>query len=360
MKKINVAVLGLGGMGQTHVESAKDSEFVDRIYGYEPDVERRDARAKELGITPMGLEEILANPSIEMVTIAAVNEAHKDLAEAALKAGKAVMCEKPMGTTLAEAKQILDAKNKYNGFLQIGFELHYSDMYTTVKKWIDEGLVGDVVNAQFRYYCCEFHGRDSWRSRGTGSYLIGEKLSHYIDLQRWYFSAKETPVSVYSLSAPKVVNYFGHRDNHQILMKFSNGGVATMNFIMYIAESYHPKEGEEIIQKQSDDGHYLQLHLCGTKGAIEADVFKRRIRRWEFTDEPRGLESKIVDVIKFGPEDDNRYFHNTHDQNLRVFELVAKGLKPDVPAEDAYDTMRLCFAAERSEDTGRIVMMDEI
>ena len=133
-----------------------------------------------------------------------------------------------------------------------------------------------------------------------------------------------------------------------------------MNFIMYIAESYHPQEGVEIIEKQSDDGHYLQLHLCGTKGAIEADVFKRRIRRWECTDEPRGLESKIVDVIKFGPEDDNRFFHNTHDQNLRVFELVAKGLKPDVPAEDAYDSMRLCFAAERSEDTGRIIMMDEI
>ncbi|MBO4344672.1 MAG: Gfo/Idh/MocA family oxidoreductase, partial [Victivallales bacterium] len=145
MEKINVAVLGLGGMGETHVGSAKDSQYVDKIYGYEPDAERRDARSKELGITPMGLEEILADPSINMVTIAAVNEAHLALAEAALKAGKAVMCEKPMGTTLGEAKQILDAKNKYNGFLQIGFELHYSDMYTTVKKWIDDGLVGDVV-----------------------------------------------------------------------------------------------------------------------------------------------------------------------------------------------------------------------
>ena len=93
MEKINLAVLGLGGMGGTHTQAAKASPYVDKIYGYEPDPVRREARAKELDIIPATLEEILADPTIKMVSIAASNDAHVPLAEAALRAGKAVLCE---------------------------------------------------------------------------------------------------------------------------------------------------------------------------------------------------------------------------------------------------------------------------
>ena len=63
-EKFDVAVLGLGGMGKTHVGAAKSSPHVNRIYGYEPDQARREERAKELEIIPATLEEILADPSI--------------------------------------------------------------------------------------------------------------------------------------------------------------------------------------------------------------------------------------------------------------------------------------------------------
>ena len=357
MEKINVAVLGLGGMGKTHVESAQASPYVDKVYGYEPDQTRREERAKELGIIPATLEEILADPGIRMVTIAASNDAHIPLAEAALRAGKAVLCEKPMGDTLEQAESLIKVKNETNGWLQIGFELHYSKMYTTIKEWIDSGLLGDIVNVQCRYYCCEFHKKNTWRSKNYGSFLIGEKLSHYLDLQRWFFSNTEKPASVYSLSAPKVVEYFNHRDNHQIMTKYSNGGVATLNFIMYFAETHKEDPLIETIKKQSDDGHFLQYHICGTKGGADADVFRRRLRRFEYSDGEENIQVNIKDVITFEKEDDLEFFHNTHGQNLRVFELVAKGLPPEVPAEDALETMRLCFAAEKSEDTGEIIKM---
>ena len=116
----------------------------------------------------------------------------------------------------------------------------------------------------------------------------------------------------------------------------------------------------ETLEKQSDDGHFLQYHICGTKGVIETDVFKRRIRRFLFSDADDGLENKIVETITFPKELDQEYFHNTHGQNLRVIELAAKGLPPEVPASDAFATMLLCFAAERSEDTGRIIRLDDL
>lgn len=355
MKKIDVAVLGIGGMGGTHSRAAKASPYVDRIFGYDVTPERTKARSAEIGIIPASLEEILNNPSVKLVTIAASNAAHVPLATAALKAGKAVMCEKPMGDTLDEARELIRVQHETGGFLQIGFELHYSRIYMMAKKWIDEGMIGTPVNIQTRYFCSEFHNKNSWRSQGTGSFLIGEKLSHYIDLQRWFFG--KNAESVYSLSAPKVVEYFHHRDNHNIMTKFHGGGVGVLNFIMYLGESYQKDPLQEMLEKQSDDGHVLQYHIVGTKGAIETDVFRRRIRRWEFTDSPERQVSTIVETVGYPKEEDQEWIHNTHGQNLRIIELVACGLPPEAPAADAFETMRHCFAAEESEDTGKIIFL---
>jgi len=357
MNKINVAVLGLGGMGGSHAEAVKESPHVDKVFGYEPEEGRRMARCSELGIIPATLESIMGDPAIPLLYIASPNDSHVPLASAALRKGKAVMCEKPMGTTLPEAAELIGVADETGGFLQIGFEARYSKLYQMAKAWIDQSLIGDVVNIQCRYYCCEFHKKNTWRSNSTGSFLIGEKLSHYLDLQRWWFG--HSPESIYSAASPNVVPYFGHRDNHQMILKFPGGRVGTLNFIMYIAETLHRDPLVDVLEKQSDDGHYLQYHICGTKGAIETDVFKRRIRRWEFSDGPTCQESKIVETHTFPASDDLEYFHNTRGQNLRVAELVAMGLPPEMPARDAFETMKLCFAAERSEDQNRVVDLEE-
>jgi len=356
--KIDVAVLGLGAMGGTHVGAAKASPYVGRIYGYEPDPARAAKRGGELGVEATAdLESLLNNPSIKLVTIASVNEAHAELTEKALRAGKAVLCEKPMGINLAEAGRMLKAEKETAGFLQIGFELHYSKIYQQAKAWIDQGLIGRVVNCHCRYYCSEFHSKNTWRSNSKGT-LIGEKLSHYIDLQRWFTGS---PVEeVFSMNSPNVVDYFNHPDNHQINLRFKNGAIANLNFVMYIAESDHRDPLLEMLEKQADDGHFLQYHIMGTKGAIESDVFRRRIRRWAFTDSPERLVSKLVETIRYTPAEDQEWIHNTHGQNVRVAELVATGLPPENPAADSFETMRVGFAAEISERERRIVKVTEL
>lgn len=357
-KKIDVAVLGLGGMGSTHVNAAKESQYVNRVIGYEPDPTRAAQRAEELGIEPCSdFDAILKNPEIKLIYIASINEVHMEQAVKAMKAGKAVLCEKPMGISLEEARSMIKAKEETGAFLQIGFELHYSKMYMKVKEWIDQGLIGDVVNCHCRYYCSEFHKKNTWRSKSKGT-LIGEKLSHYLDLQRWWM---KSPVEeVFAVSAKNVVPYFNHPDNHQISMRFKNGAVSNLNFVMYIGETDHSDPLLEMLEKQSDDGHFLQYHIFGTKGAIETDVFRRRIKRWEFSDGPEQLESKIVEKISFPKEEDQIYFHNTHGQNLRIAELVAKGMEPEVSAYDAYETMKICFASEISGNENRIVKISEL
>jgi predicted dehydrogenase len=354
---IDVAILGLGRMGETHVTAAKTSPYVKNIYGYEPELSRASLRGKELGINATSnLDSILNNPDVKLVYIAAINEVHAELTEKSLHAGKAVLCEKPMGINLTEAQNMLKAEQATGSFLQIGFELHYSKIYMKVKEWIDKGLIGKVVNCHCRYYCSEFHSKNTWRSNSKGT-LIGEKLSHYIDLQRWFTGSQVE--EVFSMNAPNVVDYFNHPDNHQINLRFRNGAIANLNFVMYIAESDHRDPLLEMLEKQSDDGHFLQYHIMGTKGAIETDVFRRRIRRWSFTDSTERLVSNIVEKINYKAEDDMEWIHNTHGQNMRIAELVAKDQHPENPASDSIETMKVGFAAEISEREKRIVKMNE-
>jgi len=263
-----------------------------------------------------------------------------------------------MGVSLDEAGKMIETEQETGGFLQIGFELHYSKIYMLTKQWITQGLIGTPINCHCRYYCSEFHKKNTWRSASGGHFLIGEKLSHYIDLQRWFLGSEVE--EVFAMTAPNVVKYFNHPDNHQINMRFANGAVSNLNFVMYIGETDHSDPLLEMLEKQADDGHYLQYYIFGTEGAIENDVFRRRIRRWEFSDGPEQIISKIVETVTYSKDEDLEWIHNTHGQNLRIAELVAKGLPPEVRAVDAYKTMLAGFAAERSEQERRIVKIAEL
>lgn len=354
MEKFNAAVIGAGIMGKVHVDAALASEHINHLFVVDPDPERLKLWEGNPRLSGATFEQILADESVKFVTISSPNHMHLEQTERAMRAGKAVLCEKPMGNTLAEAKKIIAVEKETGGFLQIGFELHYSKLYQIAKEWIDAGLIGDVVNIQTRYFCSEAHGKNSWRSNSPEpGFLIGEKLSHYLDLQRFFFDADFE--SVYAMAAPKIVAFCNHADNHQIMTKFPGGKVGILNFVMCIGETWRDTETREMLEKQSDDGHALEYHICGTRGAIETDVFRRRIRRWEFTDSPTTLESRIVETRTFPKEEDQEYFHNVFGQDLAVIDLFAKGKKSEMNAEDAYGTMKLCFATELSELDGKVI-----
>ena len=353
MEQFEVVLIGAGHMGKVHLQAALDSPYISKVHICDPSPEIIQQRREEFGVENITLDDALKNPRIPLAIIATPNDLHAAQTLQCLSAGKGVLCEKPMGMDLPEARQIAAAAGKPGAFLQIGFELHYSTMYQLAHQWIKSDLIGEVTQTQCRYFCCEFHKKNSWRSNSAGNFLIAEKLSHYLDLQRWYLN--EEFESVYSLSAAKTVPYFNHNDNHQILARYPNGKVGVLNFIMYIAETFHNDPLKDMLEQQSDDGHALQYHICGLKGAIEIDVFRRRIRRWEFRDGEKQLESSIVETITYTPQEDQQSFHNVYGQTLRVLELFAQGKAPEVSAQDALQTMKLCQAADLSEQTGTLI-----
>lgn len=359
---MKVAVLGAGGMGGSYIAHLKECKEVDSIVVYDIDVARMQKKVADAGCPYVegcaNLDTILRDPAVKLVGITAANHAHKELAIRSLEAGKPVLCEKPMALTLEDALAMVEAGERCGVFFQVGFELRYSKLYAKVKEWIDAGLLGRVVNTHC-LYCSSTYDKDQWRNtKREGGSTFGERLSHYVDLTRWWIG--EPVTEVYSACAPNVVPYTEVRDNFHTTYRFRGGAASHITYYMnYPATFMGDPLASNITDLQLGDGHKLRYIVVGTAGAAETDVFYRHIRRWKFTDTPKRMQSDWVEKITWTPKEDYVYYHNTTDQMKDVVRRVANGLPPMTTARDAYETMRLCFAAEQSADTGRPVSLDE-
>jgi predicted dehydrogenase len=357
---IGVAILGGGQMGENVIRHLADSSLVENITVFDRHPERMEALKERHGVDVAGsLEQVLADPGIKLVFITAANNAHKELTIAALEAGKAVMCEKPMATTLADAEAMVEAAERTKGFLQIGFELRYSHLYTAIKDWIDNGQLGRVLNTHCMYCTSAWGKHDVWRT-GTKSSggMFGEKLSHYVDLPRWWIG--DQVEEVYAVCAPNVIPYYEVHDNFHCTYKFKNGAVSHLTFMMGPAATFHGDPLQNAVSQQAGDGHILRYMVYGEKGAAETDIFGRSIKRWEFGDSDWGQTSDWVQSDTWDPDQDFAYFHNTHDQALDIVRRVAMGEPPKTSPQDALESTRLCFAAELSAREKRPVRLDEL
>lgn len=354
---MKTAILGAGGMGRTVIGHLQKCSGVSRIVAYDPREEALEKTHRECGVeVSRSLEKTLADPELKLVFITASNDAHKELALTSLRAGKAVMCEKPMANSLEDSQEMAEAAEQLGGFLQIGFELRYSHLYSTVKKWIDEGKLGEVRNIDCNYIASEGWGRDSWRTKlATGGSMFGEKLSHYVDLPRWWTG--EEVREVYSAASPNVVPYYEVRDNYHTSCTFGNGAVCHIAFMMPFAATYE-KVRDSLVDRiidQREDGHELRYLVMGTQGAAETNLFHRKIKRWEFGENGRGFTSRLVETLEWEEKDDHTFYHNTRDQAHDIVRRVREGLPPAISPWDALETMKVCEAADISVNESRVV-----
>ena len=357
---MKVAVLGSGKMGETVVKELRACPQVTEITAYDVAEERIRVMRDQFGLKgTTKLQEILSDPAVRLVFVTAANQAHKELTIQSLEAGKAVMCEKPMANTLTDARQMVETAERLQLFFQIGLELRYSKLYTRIKEWVDAGLLGQVVNTHC-LYTSSTYTKDAWRNRkGEAGETFGERLSHYVDLSRWWIGAEVA--DVFTVASPNVVPYMEVRDNYHTSYRFKNGAVSHITFYLnYPATFRGDPLADNITDLQMGDGHKLRYIVVGTKGAAETDVFYRRIKRFQFGDSADKMTSDWVENLTWDTKEDYFYYHNTTHQTYDIVRRVVQGLPPMTPARDAYETMRLCFAAEQSADTGQVVRIDHV
>src|SRR5262245_35116061 len=197
MERIGVALIGTGFMGKCHAmaSGAVKSVFVDvpagdRIALCDVDHAHTARMAKEFGFARATTDwrDLLADSHISLVSITSPNGLHREMAVAALEAGKHVWCEKPMALTLTDAEAMTAAAGKAGGqATALGYGYLRNPALQYARQLIGEGAIGEVFD--FRGSVDEDYMADpdlpwSWRltRKEAGLGTLGDLTVHLVSL----------------------------------------------------------------------------------------------------------------------------------------------------------------------------------
>ena len=179
--KKGCAIIGYGGMGSWHARHILAAGVVDLI-GIFDIKENRVALARERGIHAFdSLEELLADSRVDLVTIATPNELHAPLAIKALRAGKHVICEKPVVLSSAELAEVVAVANECGRLFTAHQNRRWDADYQMIREVYHSGKLGRVTSIESRYHGSRGIPGD-WRGkRCHGGGMILDWGVHLID-----------------------------------------------------------------------------------------------------------------------------------------------------------------------------------
>ena len=204
---INVGIIGLGGMGRTHFSCYKNNPDANIVAICDVDNAKLSGGGDvELNIGATGAldlsgiqtyndaRELLSNPNVQLVDICLPTHLHAEFAIAALRAGKHVLCEKPIALTAEEAAQMQAAQQESGQQLMIGHCLRYWPQYLKAHEIIQSGEYGKPLYARFhRSSATPTWSWDKWLQDGarSGGAVLDMHI-HDADTALWWFGTPES------------------------------------------------------------------------------------------------------------------------------------------------------------------------
>ena len=189
MDKLRVAVIGTGFVGRVHVENIRRQHDAELIAIADQSEQLATSFGKQLGITRAvgNYNQLLQDPAIDVVHICTPNATHFPIAMAAIKAGKNVICEKPLAMTSEEASQLLSFAQAKGIIHATSYNLRFYPLVAQMRRMISSGEVGDFLAVQGSYWQdWLFYETDyNWRLEpevGGASRAMADIGSHWCDL----------------------------------------------------------------------------------------------------------------------------------------------------------------------------------
>ena len=331
MKK-NAAVIGYGGMGGWHTQHLLESD-VCNLAGIYDIKEERSELARSRGIRAYSSrEELLSDPSIDMVTVAIPNDSHKEVVMAALDAGKNVICEKPVALSVQDLQDMIDCANRNHRLFSVHQNRRWDVDYLAMKQLHDSGEIGRIINIESR-----IHG-----SRGIPSDWRGEKEHGGGMLYDWGVHLIDQILQIMDGKVTHVYCQFDHITNKEVDdgckldLTFEDGATAlievgTLNFIAMPRFYMRAEKGTALISDWREKckvvkcKHWHESEVIPVQTA--AGLTKTMAPRDAVTVDSYELERPVSDV--------HDYYRNftaaidgketqlvTHAQMLRVLSVI--------------------------------------
>ena len=278
------------------------------------------------------------------------NVTHRDIAVSCLEGGKHVFIEKPMGITLQQGGEILDAEKAAGKYVGVDLEFRWSKLGQAVKDIITSGEIGELRQLEVD------HHRGGWLNNSPqGQYRTKRETSgvfkmegiHVLDLLR---SWGGDFVKVQSFAAPNTLPHYEFSDNHTVMIWFENGAMGRYS-------ASHNKAAYGLgadMQRGPKGGHMFRMSMAGTKGVIDIDVWAAYINVMHYEADPRGsnsLKPEFQRRIDFsGLTNPMSAGHDMVGYRFDFLTRMRDGLPPYQRAADAYESEKIAFALDSLED----------
>src|SRR6516164_2946741 len=153
MKRLKTAVFGTGFVGRVHLEGIRRLGNVDLYAIGEPEIEKGKKLAEEFGAEKVEADykKLLADPNLDAVHVCVPNALHFPIAKDALEAGKHVICEKPLATSVEEARQLVEVAARAKRRNATFHNLRYYPMVQHMRRMREDGDLGEIMVVQGTY-----------------------------------------------------------------------------------------------------------------------------------------------------------------------------------------------------------------
>jgi predicted dehydrogenase len=372
MKQLNIGLIGYGFMGRAHSNAfRKAGNFFDLPYrpvlkavcGRDQGKVRAFAGTWGYESVETDWRKLIDRPDIDVVDIACPNDMHREIALAAAKAGKIILCEKPLAMDGPEGLKMVQAVEKAGVSNMVWYNYRRVPAVTLARQLIDEGRLGRIFHYRAKFLQDWTISKDLpqggaglWRLdvKVAGSGVTGDLLAHCIDTALWLNgriekvnAMTETFIKKRKHTLTGKVEAVGIDDACAFLARFENGSLATFESTRY-ARGHKALYTFEIngehasISWDLHDLHRLQYFEHRDEG---------RVRGWRsihVTDGDHPYMGKWwVPGLQIG------YEHSFVHQFADFLEGVAKD-KPASPTfRDALETQYVCDAVLKSAKKGR-------
>ncbi|MBB3275898.1 MULTISPECIES: Gfo/Idh/MocA family oxidoreductase [Pseudoxanthomonas] len=201
MSKLGVAIVGTGMIGAVHRRAALlAGADVRGVVGSSPGRGKEVAQAWDIPRAYRDIEEALADPQVQVVHVCTPNHLHRAMAQAALEAGKHVICEKPLATTLEDAKALAALAASTGRVATVPFVYRYHPVVREARARIAQGELGPLrlIHGSYLQDWLLDPASNNWRvdpALGGASRVFADIGSHWCDLVEWVSGERFVDVS---------------------------------------------------------------------------------------------------------------------------------------------------------------------
>lgn len=346
--KFGAAVFGAGWVSTEHIAAYQHNAHCEVVAVGSRSIDSAKRAVAECGLSCRvtdSFDDILKDPSIDIISITTPNDSHVDLGVRALEAGKHVVMEKPMAVNQQESDRLTDAAQRSPGKTIVSFVLRWNPLFNIIHAQIADGAVGSIFYAEVDYVHAigPWYGQFGWNAElsRSGSALISAGC-HAVDAMLYFLNDQVVEVTSYSTkSKQETFAPYEYDPTSVTICKFKDGAV-----------------GKIATSLEANCPYIFNIVLMGDKGTIRNNQYygEKCLGTYGHSEIGEG-QTGWVTWPTILPDSGDVKHHPFYGEIDHLVDCILNDTEPMLSITRSKHTHDICFAADQSARSGKPVQI---